>query len=90
MVVIPVAKPEWLEGGVESFERLIKLWRAGNVPDALLGWMFVVDCMRILRAVYGDDLSTAAAIRERVLADEARHLEMETESERIEKEVARG
>lgn len=77
MTPVPIARPDWIEGGVGQFEKTIKLWRKGRVPENLLGWMLVTDCMRVLRAVYGDDLTTAAAIREHVL----KAVQMEQEAE---------
>ena len=74
-MIIPVAHPEWIDDGIKQFQRTIKLRKDGRLPENLLGWMIVVDCMRMLRSVYGDDLSTVAALRERVLADVQREQE---------------
>lgn len=70
-MTIHIEKPEWLPGAIESMERLIRLHKQGRIPENILGWMIVVDCMRFLRAVYGDDLTTAIEIRKRVLQDTA-------------------
>jgi hypothetical protein len=39
-----------------------------------LSWMLTTACLRVLRAVYGSDLETAAAIRRHVLEAEERAL----------------
>ena len=64
---IEVLHPEWLPGAIESTERCFRLYKQGKLPEVLVGWMLVVDCLRILRCIFGDDLSTAISIRKIVL-----------------------
>lgn len=77
MTNVPNANIEWLEGGIAQFERTVKLYRAGRIPPKILSWMFVVDCKRVLRAVYGDDLSVAAALRDAAIEDVKTQQELE-------------
>lgn len=63
----PVAHPEWLQDAIESADRTFELAIAGKLPSGIAGWMLTTACMRILRAVHGDDLSTAIYIRRSVL-----------------------
>lgn len=74
---IPIAKREWLHDGLVSAERTLRLARTGKIPETLLGWMLETSCLRVLRAVYGSDLETAAAIRKHVLEKEHRMQNME-------------
>jgi hypothetical protein len=69
--VIEVQKPEWLMEASKEAESLFRLVHQGRIPDSILGWMVVTKCMRVLRSIYGSDLATAAAIRERVLREAA-------------------
>lgn len=63
----PIAHPEWLQDGIESADRVFELAIAGRLPESIAGWMITVACMRVLRSVYGDDLSTVIALRRCVL-----------------------
>lgn len=45
------------------------LAQKGILPDVIKGWFIVVSCMRLLRCVYGDDMATVIALRQRVLDD---------------------
>lgn len=76
----PVDKPEWLDDGLRHAIRCFTLALNGRLPDAIKGWMLTTACMRVLRAIYGSDLNTAAAIRERVLQHELRAVTRETQS----------
>lgn len=71
-MILPISRPEWLPRAISQTEKTIRLYRKDLIPETILGWMLVVDCMHILRCVYGDDLSTAIAIRKKVLEDETR------------------
>ena len=63
----PIEHPEWLQDSIESANRTFALALTGRLPSSIAGWMLTVSCMRILRCVYGDDLSVACAIRRNVI-----------------------
>lgn len=66
-----VAQPEWLEKAVPEAISTLELLRKGHVPQVLTGRFIVTTCMRLLRCVYGSDLETVAALREKVMNDVA-------------------
>lgn len=78
----PMAKPEWLPDALDDTIRTLKLARAGRIPDKILGWMLVTSCLRVLRCVYGDDLTTCTKLREAVLLNEEAALEVQRAMER--------
>lgn len=56
--------------GLKSSENTFRLVRNGTIPEILHVFMLTTACMRVLRAVYGSDLETAAAIRKLVIDKE--------------------
>ena len=62
-----ILHPEWLPTAIENANRTFRLALDDRLPSGIAGWMITGSCMQILRAVYGDDLSTAVAIRRAVL-----------------------
>lgn len=74
---LPVAKPELLDEAIAHMERTLRLYRNQRLPESLLGWMLMVNCVRILRAIYGDMLSVAMAMRKKALEQ----VELEQEAE---------
>ena len=71
---IRIAHEEWLTEGLKNAEQTFRLSREGKIPESIKGWMLVTSCMRVLRSIYGSDLDTAIAIRERVIDAERRSL----------------
>lgn len=64
---LQIAHPEWLEHS--SPEKSINLFRAGQMPRTIAGWMIVVGCKHPLRAVYGSDLRAGWALLTDALRD---------------------
>jgi hypothetical protein len=56
-----------LDEGLERAIKTFTLARAGKIPESIKGWMIKTACMRVLRAVYGDDVTTASEISASVL-----------------------
>lgn len=52
-----VKRPEWLDDGLKSAQHTFQMILDKKIPDGLHGWMLEVACLRVLRAVHGDDLS---------------------------------
>ena len=74
---MPVANPEWLDDGLRNARQTFDLCLRGRIPEKIKAWMIVTSCLRVLRAVYGDDLTTAAEIRKHILAKEAEYAHWE-------------
>jgi hypothetical protein len=68
-VKIEVARPDWLESAIPKVEQSLRLMQMPHFPNALKGMFAVGAAMRLLRCVYGSDLDSAVAIRQRVLDD---------------------
>lgn len=66
---IKIERPDWLEKALPEEMDKFKLVQKGILPDTIKGWFIVVSCIRLLRCVYGDDMSTVIALRQRVLDD---------------------
>lgn len=65
---VPIRHPEWLPGAVSSAQRTFQLAIDEILPGSIAGWMVTCSCLRILRAVYGDDLTTITELRKSILA----------------------
>lgn len=66
---IKIERPDWLAEALPEEIDKLKLAQKGILPDVIKGWFIVVSCMRLLRCVYGDDMATVIALRQRVLDD---------------------
>lgn len=73
---LDVARRDWLPQCLEATIRTCELIEEGVIPEVLHGFMLRSTAMRLLRCIYGDDLTAAAAIREHVLRDAAREQEI--------------
>lgn len=90
-----IQHPDWLEKGpLESsgIESTLLMYRQGKLPPSIAGWMLVVACMRVLRAVYGSNLRAGLAIVRDALAEKFTRLRVQlrllTPTERkIEREI---
>ena len=51
------------EAGIDAKIRTLKLIKSGRWPESIQGFAVVTTALWLLRTVYGDDLSSAAAIR---------------------------
>lgn len=67
---VPILHPEWLPDAVASADQTFRLAVDGILPASIAGWMVTCSCLRILRAVYGDDLTTITELRKSILARE--------------------
>ncbi len=72
-----IQKPEWLDDALRSGGRTFILAIDGKIPKSIEGYMLVTSCLRVLRAIYGDDLSTLQGLRDRIMQSEQRMAEME-------------
>lgn len=67
--IIEIEHPEWLPTAFKSMKDSIRLIEGGLLPEVLRGRFLVGNCMHILRCIYGSDLASVVAIRQRVLDD---------------------
>lgn len=74
---LDVARRDWLPQCLEATIRTCELIEEGVVPEVLHGFMLRSTAMRLLRCIYGDDLTAAASVREHVLRDAAREQEID-------------
>ena len=75
MTRIKVEHPDWLESAVDDHLTTLRLLKENKIPDVLIGQFVVTMCMRFLRSIYGDDLSSALAVRQWVLDREQERME---------------
>jgi hypothetical protein len=59
-----IAYENWLQSALDEQLKLINLVKEDKVPEAIEGWMLVVSCRRILRAVYGTDSAALNALQD--------------------------
>lgn len=76
-----IAKPEWLDSGLESARSVFNLALHGKLPPNIKGWMLQTACLRVLRAIHGSDLGTVSNLRAHVLEQEQRMMEVAHEIE---------
>lgn len=61
-IKINIIQPKWLECAIPDVRRFLDLLAKDKVPDSIKGWMIVTAVRRLLRCVYGDDLTAAKAL----------------------------
>ncbi len=57
---LKIAHPDWLEHSEPG--KYLSLYRSGNMPASISGWMLVVSLKHPLRAIYGSDFRAAVAL----------------------------
>ena len=67
---VEIKQPDWMDEGLESAIQTFRLARQGKLPSVLKGWMIETSCLRVLRSIHGDDLSTLQHLRDRIFERE--------------------
>ena len=62
MKLVSIKHPEYLGYSDKSIATSFRLFRQGNLPPELVGWILVVSLKQGLRAIYGSDLRAAWAL----------------------------
>lgn len=65
---IKIKHPDRLAPAFKAMKGSIELQERGLIPESIQGWMFVVPCRHLLRAIYGSDLKAAWALMKQAVA----------------------